>query len=450
MLLSINKIFISNKIKSLMGNGLVINTLKVSLISVLVKVITFFKDIFITKYFIFDKVLDSFFIGLIVPQFILGVFIYSINSIVVPNYLRESKENPNNLGSFTYTCLIISLIFGLIISFISLFFFDNILHLFTVNNSSKEIILLAKTHFYFLIPTVLFSSISSYIGAIYNSKNKYLLTSSTPVIAIITTIISLFYVENLGIYALSIGFTIGYFIEMIVMIFSLNSSKIAFKFKFNITPSVKELLIQSVFKINASLFAAFIMIVNQIYATKVGEGSLSMINYAQKIPLFINVIVTMSIGITILPYFSKQLYDNENGYKLKSYIKITLQLFIFSAFLVSILMLFSFPIIDLLFHRGEIKINQIKIISNLQIIYFLQVPFYLISIISVRLLTSMNKNKITLYASIVSLVVIYISNEVMYKYYGIYGIAWSMFISVIFNMTLNFFLSYSELKKINR
>lgn len=61
----------------------------------------------------------------------------------------------------------------------------------------------------------------------------------------------------------------------------------------------------------------------------------------------------------------------------------------------------------------------------------------------------MNKNKSTLYASITSLIVIYISNELMSKYYGIYGIAWSMLISVLFNMCLNFYLGLRELKRIN-
>lgn len=306
------------KFNQIRNNSFLINTIKVSLISILVKVITFFKDIFVTKYFIFDKILDSFFIGLIIPQFILGVFIYSINSIVVPNYLREAKENNKDLGSFTFTCLVISLLFGLILTFISLMFYNNILMLFSGSKTSNEAMTLAKTHFYFLIPTVIFSSISSFIGAIYNSKNKYMLTSSTPVITIVTTIICLFYIEKFGIYSLSIGFTIGYFIEMIVMVISLNYTKIPFQFKFQFTKSVKDLMIQSVYKINASLFAACIMIVNQIYATKVGEGSLSMINYAQKIPLFINVVVTMSIGITILPYFSRKLYDSDSGYKTRS------------------------------------------------------------------------------------------------------------------------------------
>jgi putative peptidoglycan lipid II flippase len=443
------KIVLIEKINQIRNNSFLVNTIKVSLITIIVKVITFFKDIFITKFFVFDKILDSFFIGLIIPQFILGVFIYSINSIVVPNYLRESKENNQDLGSFTFTCLVISFLIGLILTIISLIFYNNIFMLFSGSTSSNEAMMLAKTHFYFLIPTVIFSSISSFIGAIYNSKNKYTLTSSTPVITIITTILCLLYIEKLGVFALSIGFTIGYFIEMIVMVISLNYSKIPFQFQFQFTKSVRELIIQSVYKINASLFAACVMIVNQIYATKVGEGSLSMINYAQKIPLFINVVVTMSIGITILPYFSKKLYDSERVYNTKSFTKISFQLFISTVLLVLILILFSNPIIELLFHRGNIKFPEIQIISNLQIIYFLQVPFYLISIVSVRLLTSLNKNKSTLYASIASLIVIYISNELMSKYYGIYGIAWSMLISVLFNMGLNFCLGLRELKRIN-
>jgi putative peptidoglycan lipid II flippase len=441
--------FVQKRFKNLVKSTFLLKTLQVSMIAIIVKFVTFFKDLYITKYFVFDGILDSFFIGLIIPQFILSVFIYSINSIVVPNYLREQSENPSNIGSFSYTSLILSLITGLLVSIIALFLYENILVLFSGKNSTAEISFLAKTHFQYLIPSVFFSSVTSFIGAIHNAKDKYLLTSITPVITVLTTIISLFFVNRLGIFALSIGFTVGYFIEMLIMIFSVYYTKIPFEFKFKYTKSVKDLLVQSFFKMNASLFAAGVMIVNQIYASMQGEGSLSLINYAQKIPLFINVVVTMSIGITILPYFSKNLYTGTGSYKTSSFIKIILQLFAFSSVISLILILFSEQIVTMLFYRGNIDMNDIKTISKLQIIYFLQVPFYLVAIVSVRLLTSLNKNKMTVYASIASLVIVFLSNEILSKQYGIYGIAFSMLVSVFFNMILNLVLSVKQLKKVN-
>ncbi len=80
-------------IKKIISSEILKKTLQVSIFAALIKFITFFKDILVIKYFPFGEQLDSFFIALVIPQFILSVFISSINGIIIPNYIQEKNRN---------------------------------------------------------------------------------------------------------------------------------------------------------------------------------------------------------------------------------------------------------------------------------------------------------------------------------------------------------------------
>lgn len=441
---------ISQFIKSILLSNIFRKTLQVSFLVAFVKLVTFLKDIYVVKNFSFGKELDAFFIALVVPQFILGVFVTSINSIVIPNYIREKQLDSKNLGSFIYTMIVISVLISFILSVICIFNYSSINSLFSYSTDASKFAELARAHFYYLIPTVILSTISSLIGALLNSKNKYLATSLTPLYPVVCTILGLaFFRDTLGIHALSLGFTAGYVFELFTMIILFRFEEFPFEMVFKITSSIRLLMTQAFHKISASLFAAFIPIANQIFAVRQTEGAVSMITYSQKVPLFINMVLTMSLGITILPYFTKKVSSNEK-YKTKDYARLLLLLFVGSLVLCLIFVFFSQTIVDLLFSRGKATKTELLTINQLQKIYLIQIPFYLLAIISVRLLTALNKNIQSLYGSIVSMILIFTLNYFFEKPFGIYGIALATLGATIFNMLVNLSFSIKSLTKVNR
>jgi putative peptidoglycan lipid II flippase len=268
----------------------------------------------------------------------------------------------------------------------------------------------------------------------------------TPLYPVILTIIGLFFfMPVFGPYTLSIGFTAGYLFELITMLIVFKLEKFPLDFIFRFTNSIKLLLRQAFHKASSSLFAAIVPIVNQFFAVRQVVGSVSLITYAQKVPLFINMVLTMSIGITILPYFSKKVTSSAL-YKVKDYYKIIIILFVASALACIPLLFLSDFIVKALFFRGKINIHDIYVISLLQKVYFSQIPFYLIAIIAVRLLTALNKNKHTLYGSIATLILIFSLNYVFEKPYGIYGIALATVGATVLNMAINLWYSFVDLR----
>lgn len=435
-------------LKRIAKSEIFLKTLQVSILAALVKFITFFKDVFIIKYFTFGTELDSFFIALVVPQFILSVFISSINSIIIPNYITEKEKNPNNIGSFTYTAMCINFAVAVVLSLVCIFFYKYIISIFSYTSSVHTFTNLTRYHFYFLLPTVLFSNISDSIGALLNSRNKYLVTSLTPLYPVAFTIVCLgFFFKVFGIYSLSAGFTFGYLCELITMIFVFRLAKFPFEPVFKFSKAIRLLVNQAFHKTSASLFAAIVPIVNQIFAVRQPAGSVSLITYAQKVPLFINMVLTISIGVTILPYFSNKIASSDS-YKTKDFYFMSSLLFFGSFAICTVFFLLSRIIVRVLFLRGKVSVQEVAIIDHLQKIYLSQIPFYLIAIISVKLLTALNKNKDSLYASVASLIVIFALNTLFERPFGIYGIALATVGATIFNMAINLWFSIKNLNKV--
>jgi putative peptidoglycan lipid II flippase len=156
----------------------------------------------------------------------------------------------------------------------------------------------------------------------------------------------------------------------------------------------------------------------------------------------------MSLGITILPYFTKKVSIGEK-YSTTEYNRLLVLLFIGSLVLCLIFACFSYNIVQLLFSRGKTEQTELMIISNLQMIYLIQIPFYLLAIIAIRLLTALNRNIQSLYGSIVSMILIFLFNYIFEVPFGIYGIALATLGATFFNMLVNVWFSIKNLKQRN-
>ena len=80
--------------------------------------------------------------------------------------------------------------------------------------------------------------------------------------------------------------------------------------------------------------------------------------------------------------------------------------------LMFILVFFSMPIVELIYQRGEFSAETSLAVNEIQILYFLQVPFYIIGILMVRIISSLRINKILMIGSFINLVLNIVFNYI--------------------------------------
>jgi putative peptidoglycan lipid II flippase len=438
--------FSKSQLISMLKNPTVINIIIVALITVLVKGVGFFKEMKVVNSFGLSELIDTFLIASLIPGFINNVFMTSFQNVFIPNYIAEKKVT-SDIGSFQSACLIFTISLSVILSIgtyvLAVFFFEDIF-----KGHSVEYYNLVRSQLFIMLPCILFWSLSSLLGGLLEVNNLFSFSSIYPIITSIIFLICLIFFKNeLANKLLAFGMLIGSILEFAFLLWisilkkTLILSKPNF-FSYNIISLFKELPS----KIGSGFLTGTTGFVNQFFAAQLVVGSLAAFNYGMKIPSFLASILIISIGNVVLPYFSDLVHQNRN----KAYevlYKSILYVFLFSIFISGLLYFFSEEIISFLFEKGNFNSNDTLVVSKIQQILLVYIPFYISSIIIIKFLTSINKNAYMLYASILNLLLNLLLNYYFVKIYNIDGLAIATTIVYIINFGVLFLFVSHQRKK---
>jgi putative peptidoglycan lipid II flippase len=427
-------------------NPILINVVNVGIMTILVKVMGFYKEMEVGSHFGLSEILDTFLIALLIPGFINTVFMSSFQNVFIPNYIAETRTS-SNTGSFVSACVIITFGLGILLMLLSYFCTDLFLESFFTNHSLPYYKLI-RTQFYIILPCILFWSFSSLFSGILETKGFFGYSAISSIFTSIAILVCLFFFKKqMNYFLLAIGTLVGSILELIYILLVSYSKKTVQIAK----PNFKSVNIQIVFKqlpskIGSGFLTGSTGFVNQFFAAQLAVGSIAALNYGMKIPAFLTTLLVLSIGNVILPYFSNLVQENRiKAYKVL-YQTLTIT-FIFSLFIVGILFSFSEAIISFLFERGNFTSQNTLVVSHIQKIVLIYIPFYIGTIIIIKFLTSINKNSYMFYASVVNLFLSVALNYFLTKKFAIYGLAIATTLVYSINFIVLFFCVRHQQKK---
>ena len=131
------------------------------------------------------------------------------------------------------------------------------------------------------------------------------------------------------------------------------------------------------------------------------------------------------LWIAVLTYFSKMAAEDDwKGIKqtLDTYTRL---IFAVGIPVVLLLILLSKSIVGLLFERGAFTSQDTALVSNIQIYYFLQIPFYVLAMLMMRLISSLKANRWLLLVSSIGFILNIVLNYTFMHWLGVAGIALS-------------------------
>jgi putative peptidoglycan lipid II flippase len=167
------------------------------------------------------------------------------------------------------------------------------------------------------------------------------------------------------------------------------------------------------------------MLVDQSMAAMLGAGSVATLNYGGKVLTLILGIGSVSLSTAVFPHFSRMVavYDWTGiRHTLKTY---TYLILLVTIPLTLILVYLSEPLVRLLFERGAFTSMDTWRVGQVQALFLLQLPFYFLGILMVRLISSLNMNHILLQAAIINLLCKIVFNYLLMQRLGAAGIALS-------------------------
>ena len=223
-----------------------------------------------------------------------------------------------------------------------------------------------------------------------------------------------------------LGMLAGFAVEFAVAAFSLRRRGLVFSPRwYGPDPAVRRVMRQYFPAVVASGLMCSTLLVDQSMASMLPPGSVAALNYGNKIVALGLTIGTMAFGTAVLPYLSKMV-ATEDWKGLRHTLRTYLRLILATTIPVVVVgALLSRPLIAMLFERGRFTAADTSQVAWIQIMYLLQVPFYSLTILFVRVISALQANDLLMWGTVISVVVNVTMNIVLMRWLGVAGIALS-------------------------
>lgn len=371
--------------------------------------------------------MDAFLIAFLVPSFVINVVSGSFNTALMPTYIRVRMQEGDEASQRLLSSV---MVWGVGISAVTAAVVIATAHFYLpllASGFSEEKINRVRELLIWMSPIIVFSGISTIWSAVLNAGERFALASLTPAVTSGITIIFLLGGGiHWGIYSLVFGIVFGTVIETVILGISISRQKIKIDFKwYGLDDNILQVAKQYAPMVAGAFLMSSTLLVDQSMATMLGSGSVSAINYGNKLIASFVSLGSIALGTATLPYISQMIVQNDwKGVRhtLKTYTGLVILVTVPA---VIILVFISEPIVSLVYQRGAFSEADTRLVSEIQAMYALQIPFYMVATLFIRLISSMNSNHILMISAVISLPLNIILNYVLMKYMGVAGIALS-------------------------
>jgi putative peptidoglycan lipid II flippase len=391
------------------------------------KLVSMAKEVVVAASFGTGNAIDAFLIALVVPSFAINVIGGSFNAALIPTFIRVREKEGMDSAQRLFSSVMVwstGLLAGatVIIVLAAPFYLPLI-----ASGFSAEKIDLTRQLLYMLSPIVMICGVTTIWGAVLNAGERFALVAVTPALTPAFIIFFLMLVgRTWGITALTLGTVCGMAMEGAILGIGLRRKGISVKPRWHgMDAHVKQVAGQYMPMISGALILSSTSLINQGMAATLTSGSVAALNYGNKLIAVPIGIATTALGTAVIPYFSTMVARND-----WAGIRHTLKRFFGLIFGTSVpfvvaFILISEPLIRLLFQRGSFTAEDTHLIARIQVLFALQIPFYVAAIMVVRLISAMLANHILMIGNIISLLLSVSLNYLFMKKLGVAGIALS-------------------------
>jgi putative peptidoglycan lipid II flippase len=188
-------------------------------------------------------------------------------------------------------------------------------------------------------------------------------------------------------------------------------------------------------------------LIDQAMAATLTVGSVSLLSYGQKLASLMITVCSLAVSNAVLPHFSHLLSHNDWDGMRRSLRIMSRATWAVSIPITGILVAFSNPIAALAFKRGAVSAGDALNIGAVQALLLLQLPFYMMGILCVRLISALKANIVLMYATLLSLVLKLSFNFVLMRWLGVRGIALATSLVYVFACIFLFVASRALLRR---
>ena len=397
----------------------------IGLVSLLVKASFVIKELIIAYQFGRSDVLDAYVIAYALSAFLINVFASVYGSAFVPVFLRVLTQRGRAqaqqllsgalLGNFVVLTLVCFALWGLGVPIVKV--------LGSGFTSEK----LALTHqlFVLLLPATLLGGLIATVAALLNANERFYAPVLSPLFTSVVTAVALFlFSKTWGVYALVLGTLLGLSFELIYL------GRIANRSSWHLRPGWKwgsqdrqQLMHQFAPLMGGVLLTTSLELIDNSMASMLSPGSVSAFSYGTRISIAVIGLSSVALGTAVMPRFSRLVLTGDWREIKKIFRTYNRLIVIASVPVVAAMVALSEELVAILYQRGAFTADDTKLVSQVQTMHILQMPFYLMSILGVRVISAAGRNQWLLAIAAANVTLNIIGNYVLMNIIGVAGIA---------------------------
>lgn len=409
------------------------------IITVLSKIIGFSREIFLSYLYGASNISDAYIIATTIPSVLFGFVTTALTASYIPIYNKVYNiEGEVSSNSFTNNLLNLLIIATSVIILIGVIFTKPIVLLFA-SGFTGNTLELAISFTRITLFSLYFIGIVSILRAYLQIKDQYIIPALIGLPLNFFLIVSIFISSIKGELILAYGYIFATFSQVILMLPLCLKKGYKYKFYINVyDKNIRHLLYIILPLILGASVNQINILIDRTIASNISIGGISALNYASKLNGFIQGIFVLSISTVMYPIISK-MAANKNVSGLTSILTksiVATNLLVLPSTIGS--MVFSAPIVQMLFGRGAFNETALEMTSSALFFYSIgMIGFGLREVLS-RAFYSLQDTKTPMINASIGMILNVILNIVLSKFLGIGGLALATSISAIFTTVLLF------------
>lgn len=412
------------------------------------KILGFARDVVLASSYGAGVISDAYLMALNIPTVVFVMISTALATSFIPMY-TEISNNKGKDEALKFTSNVISIvsIISLAIIALGIIFAEPLVKLFAMGFEGETLALTISFTKVFMLG-VGCVGITYIVKSYLEINNRFVVTGLMPLPYNILILVSIALSVKYGTAFLAIGTLIGLFSQLLVQL------PFAFKEGFNYKPTINlkdENLKKMALLITPMLLGASVNQLNSLIdknlASTLAAGSLSAMNYAYKLNIFVTGMFIASITSVVYPLFSK-LTSSNNIEELKKAISTSINSVLLIIVPVSIgAFVLAEPIIQVLFERGEFTHENTVVTGGVLACYAVGMLAIGVRDVLVRVFYSLKDTKTPMMNSVICVGFNILFNLILIKHLGVAGLALGSSLSALVAVV---FLTINLRKKIGR
>lgn len=414
-------------------------TICLILATIVAKILGFVRELILASSYGASMYSDAYLTAMNIPVVIFAIIGATLSTVFIPMYFEVSSEQgKKNALKFTNNILNIVIVLCILLAIVGLVFAEQLVKIFAIGFEGRTLEV-AVDFTRVTIIGIVFTGLSYVMTSYLQIKDSFTIPGLASVPKNIIIIVSIILSAKYNPYIMIWGTLLGIATEFLFQLpFAIKN-----EYKYQLYINIKDKHIKkTACLIGPVLIGVAVnqinLLIDRTLASTLAEGSISALNYANKLNGFVMALFITSVGAVIYPMLSK-ISSEDNKEKFTTSVVQAINGVILLVIPISVgSIVLATPIVRVLFERGEFDDRATSMTAIALVMYSLGMVAFGLRDILGKVFYAIQDTKTPMKNGIIAMIMNIVLNVILVKYLQLAGLALATSISAIVSIFLLF------------